>query len=89
MRTIKHWAGYGTVKAGTVKDGSCRLHVRVEGLHERGLVQEDPYTLYNWIVKRFDRTVPDYLTWIRSRPLIYCEEDFNATVDICHYYFHY
>ena len=62
MRKIKHWQGYGTVKAGVVKDGSCTLHIRVEGNHEWGINcgEWDEYRLFEWLVKRFDKTITDY-----------------------------
>lgn len=98
MRKIKHFAGYGTVKAGVIKDGSCTLHVKVEGNHEWGICRygNDEYLLYNWLVKRFDKTVPDYVTWHRLRPIIDVHQDIrmdmndpSGCVDICDYYFHY
>ena len=94
MRKIKHFAGYGTVMAGVVKDGSCTLHVRVEGNHEWGIVRDDDYTLYNWLIKRFDKTVPDYTTWWKSHPIIEVKSSFRENpkegyVDVCDYYFTY
>ena len=91
---IKHFAGYGTVTARKVNDGTCKLHIRVEGNHERGIVREDIYDLYNWLVKKFDKTVPDVTTWLRSRPLIDFKTDFRTdpilgVIDICDYYFTY
>lgn len=89
MRKIKHFAGYGTVMAGVVKDNSCKLHVRVEGNHERGLKRDDMSDLYHWLVKRFDKTVPDELTWLRTYPKVEFEWDFSGPVDACDYYFYY
>ena len=89
MRKIKHWAGYGTVKAEKIQDSSCTLHIRVTGMHEQGLRRDDELDLYNWLVKRFDKSVPEYLTWSRSRPIIEIREDWNAVDDVCHYYFTY
>ena len=61
MRKIKHWGGYGCVRAGKVKDNTCSLHVRVEGEHELGLTRPswDPETIYYWLVHRFDKYAPD------------------------------
>lgn len=96
MRKIKHFAGYGTVKAGVIKDGSCTLHVKVEGNHEYGICRYEEDTLYDWLVKRFDKNVPDYATWLKLRPIINIHQDIrldatdpSGCVDICDYYFHY
>ena len=96
MRKIKHWQGYGTVKAGVVKDGSCTLHIRVEGNHEQGIdvaERADPYDiLYRWLVKRFDKNAPDYWTWARScniqRINGYKRID-GVDTETCDYYFYY
>lgn len=55
---IKHWQGYGTVSATRIKDKNCTLHIRLTGNHEWGLRRDDMYDLYNWLVKRFDKSVP-------------------------------
>ena len=93
---IKHWAGYGCVNARRINDGAAKLHVRVEGLHECGLERGtwDTYGLYNWLVKRFDKTVPDELTWSKMHPIISTSSDFRMDpklgyIDICDYYFDY
>lgn len=91
---IKHWSGYGSVNAVRINDGTAKLHIRVSGNHERGLHRADPYDLYHWLVRRFDRSVPDYLTWSRSAPLIDADESFckapdGSYVDSCDYYFYY
>ena len=89
MRKIKHFAGYGTVQAGVIKDGSCTLHVRVEGNHERGLKRDDLYDLYNWFVKRFDKSVPDYESFYKRYPTVRFEWDFSSSVEAGDYYFDY
>ena len=91
---IKHWAGYGCVNARKISDGSCTLHVRVEGNHEQGLIRSDSYDLYNWLVKRFDKSVPDVTTWLKSHPLVDLRPDFRTdpvlgVIDTCDYYFTY
>lgn len=93
---IKHWAGYGTVTARKVKDGSCTLHVRVEGNHEQGVERGawDVYGLYMWLVKRFDKTVADEVTWAKSHPIIdvrpgWRNDPVLGTIDTCDYYFTY
>lgn len=93
---LKHWSGYGCVTARKIQDGSCTLHVRVEGLHEQGLERGtwDTSGLYNWLVKRFDKNVPDCTEWCRMHPIIDTRSDFRMDpklgyVDICDYYFTY
>ena len=93
---IKHWAGYGCVNARKINDGKAKLHVRVEGDHERGLKRDvsDIYLLYNWLVKRFDKSVADIEEWCRSNPIIDCTTDFRMDpkvgyVEIVDYYFIY
>lgn len=64
--TIKHYAGYGRVNAKRIKDDAT-LHVRVSGNHEQGLYRNDLYDLYNWLVKKFDKTVPaSFAEWYRA-----------------------
>ena len=92
---IKHFAGYGCVTARKVKDGNpFTLHIRVEGNHEWGLVREDDYDLYNWLVKRFDKDVQDYLPWHKSCPIIEIKPGWRTDptlgyIDTCDYYFTY
>ena len=90
---IKHWQGYGTVSATKVPDKNCTLHIRVVGNHEWGLRRDDLYDLYNWLVKRFDKSVPDVWAWIRSVVAVSVEEGETIIdgldVDTCDYYFKY
>ena len=91
---IKHWQGYGCVNARKVKDGSCTLHIRVEGNHEWGIVRDDYFDLYHWLVVRFDKDVQDYPTWRQSNPIIDVKPgwrtDLNlGCIDTCDYYFTY
>lgn len=93
---IKHWSGYGTVLARKINDGQAKLHVRVEGDHERGVKRDvwDTSLLYIWLVKRFDKEVPEYSEWVQNRPLIDCTTDFRMDpkvgyVEIVDYYFFY
>lgn len=68
---IKHFAGYGSVNATKVSKRTVQglpweqsemteLVVKVSGFHEWGLERDDTYDIYNWLVKRFDKTVKDY-----------------------------
>lgn len=58
---IKHFAGYGSVSAKKLKKqaigNTTTLIVKVTGNHEQGLTRPffDPYLIYNWIVKKFDK----------------------------------
>ena len=88
---IKHFAGYGTVEAKRIKNASCTLHVRVSGNHEWGLRRDDEYDLFNWLVKRFDRSQTDYLAWHKKDPKI-CIIEWSSEIglkDNCDYYFTY
>ena len=93
---IKHWAGYGCVNARRIaKDHSVRLHIVVTDNHEWGIVRDDEYTLWNWLVRRFEKDVADYAEWHRMHPQIRIVPgetlDLNTGkyVDECHYYFTY
>ena len=57
---IKHFAGYGCVNARKVKKTDNTLVVHVWGNHERGIELNDNYDIFNWLVKRFDKTHNDY-----------------------------
>lgn len=91
---IKHWQGYGTVNARKVKDKNVTLHISVTGNHEWGIRRDDDYDLFNWLVKRFDKTQTDYVEWHRKLQNIFIQEwqftDENGLdVDGCDYYFKY
>lgn len=95
MRKVKHFAGYGTVSMGRIKDGSATLHVRVEGNHERGIKvgEWDEYLLFNWIVSRFDKSLT-FEQWHKKRPIIeiktgYRDDPKEGFIDVCNYWFHY
>lgn len=63
---LKHFAGYGTVNATRIRDNKqtgAALHIQVKGNHECGLVRDDEYDLFNWLVKRFDKSETDYAAW--------------------------
>lgn len=85
---IKHWQGYGTVNAVRVKDKQCTLHIRVSGNHEWGLERDDVYDLYNWLVKRFDKSVPDYLQWHRTA-IVSVNDRYENGEEVCDYMFVY
>lgn len=72
---IKHWQGYGrvnAVKMGTIKtikntDYSIagigeelkQAKILVYGNHECGVERNDRYDVFNWLLKKFDKTVTD------------------------------
>ena len=89
MRKIKHFAGYGTVMAGKVKDKTCTLHIHVEGNHERGIDTHDDWLLYCWLVRRFDKNVPEYRDWYLSSPDIRVIPGIRDDVITCDYCFTY
>jgi len=89
MRKVKHFTGYGTVMMGRVKDSSCTLHVRVEGNHECGIEKDDEWLLYCWIVRRFDKNVPNYHDWYLSHPVINIYSGIKGDTDTCDYCFTY
>ena len=86
---IRHFAGYGSVNAVKVKDSSCTLHVKVTGNHEWGLVRDDEYDLFNWLVKKFDKGVTDYMAFHRTRPVIRISSGYENGVETCDYLFCY
>ena len=97
--TIKHYAGYGRVSAKRIKDDAT-LHVRVSGNHEHGLYRDDLYDLYNWLVKRFDKTVPaSFAEWYRAArskydQVVEIHDDYETapdgkTEEVCDYRFFY
>lgn len=90
---IKHWQGYGTVTAVKIKDTACTLHIRVTGNHEWGLIRRDVYDLFNWLVKRFDKTETKFLSWNNRLDGVRFEESktiiSGQPVDTCDYYFNY
>ena len=76
----------------------CERHIRVEGNHECGLVRNDDYDLYNWLVKRFDpveKAVPNYQHWrVDRHPIIEIKPGWRTDanvgcIDTCDYYFTY
>lgn len=65
---LKHFAGYGCINAKKISKTTTTnifgekfsiLKIQVKGAHEQGLETDDTYRLYNWLVKRFDKSVKD------------------------------
>lgn len=95
---IKHFAGYGSVNAEKIKmeragNGVTVLHVRVTGDHEYGLKRDsrDTYGLYNWLVKRFDKSLKDAVDFDKRYPVIQIKPGYNAETkqEFCDYVFAY
>lgn len=61
---IKHWQGYGSVtavkKEKTKNNGMTTISIQVTGDHECGLIRNDKYDVYNWLLKKFDKSVESY-----------------------------
>lgn len=86
---LKHFHGYGSLDVTKVKDTSCTLHIRVKGNHECGLRRDDLYDLYVWLVKRFDKTIPDSGAWRKMNPTVTIIESIENGIDVCDYKFTY
>ena len=98
---IKHFAGYGSVEAKKVSKTTrtnildekfVTLKVEVKGIHEWGLVRDDSYDLYNWLIKRFDKNVKDYYDICDN--LHYAFNDYyvnenDQRIEVCTYTFTY
>ena len=87
------------MSAKRIKDDAA-LHVRVSGNHEQGLYRNDLYDLYNWLVKRFDKTVPaSFAEWYRAArskydQVVEIHDDYETapdgkTEEVCDYRFFY
>lgn len=94
---IKHWAGYGTIdckKSLKKLNDQTILTVILTGNHERGLERRDHYDLFNWYVKRFDKSQTDFSCWMHQHPEIEIESDYikdarGCDVETCKYTFIY
>ena len=90
---IKHWQGYGCVNAKKIsmKNNNSKtvLHIRVTGNHECGIHRNDNYDLFNWLVKKFDKTYTSYADWHRLHPSIDITDGYENGVETCDYIFTY
>jgi len=85
---LKHWAGYGCINARKVKSEKDLLVVEVRGEHECGLVRDDKYDVFNWLVKRFDKKHTDYMDILDmdiTLDSIVKPENYSGYEDICTY----
>ena len=90
---IKHWQGYGCVdvkriSTSTVGD-TTTMHIRVSGNHECGIHRDDDYDLFNWLVRRFDKTYASYREWHRKHPDIQIIDGYENGTETCDYIFTY
>lgn len=98
---IKHFAGYGSVNAVKVSKKTItdmygkkkiQLVVKVSGNHECGLERNDAYDLYNWLIKRFDKSIGDFFDIFDSLTYImndYYIKENGLDVECCDYTFTY
>lgn len=82
---IKHWQGYGTVNAKKVSSSANTLVVEVWGNHEWGLERNDMYDVFNWLVKRFDKSREDYREMLDMKIDDFYVEDGRVDVEHCRY----
>lgn len=93
---IKHWQGYGHVKAKRISSYNQKpttnmygekvvtLHVRVTGDHEYGLCRNDKYDVCRWIGHRFDKRLNDYSQI--TDLTVDDSYDLDAHEEVCDYY---
>lgn len=82
---IKHYMGYGTVQAKKIfKSVNC-IKITVWGNHEWGLERDDKYDVFNWLVKRFDKTHKDYMDISSIDMSSYCKKIDGFLTEFCDY----
>ena len=98
---IKHFAGYGSVEAKKVSktiktnpfdEKFVTLKIQVKGNHEWGLLRDDSYDLYHWLLKRFDKSIKDYYDICSNLQCYYENYYVNENglyVEVCTYTFTY
>lgn len=92
---VKHFAGYGSVTATKVsktqKDGIVTMVIEVSGNHEWGLVVNDIYDGYNWLLERFDKKVLGYkhILSMDIKDNVYITDERGVDVGHCTYVFRY
>ena len=91
---IKHFAGYGSVNAVKLKNvetgrNAKQLVIKVTGNHEYGLLRNDAYDVFNWLVKRFCKDCISYTQIKRMLTESRYERINNLDVETCTYYISY
>ena len=65
---IKHWQGYGSISARKIREYDIDAHtkmlvIELRGNHEYGLVRDDKYDVFNWLLNngtRFTKSCKAY-----------------------------
>lgn len=72
---VKHWAGYGTLEARTIRRYPSTIVIEVSGNHEQGLEPRyfTNYDWMRWLGKRF--RIDDGKDWLISTQTFWDEED--------------
>lgn len=60
---LKHWQGYGSVKAEKIEKTPNSIVIEVTGAHEYGLVRNDLYDAKKWLLDRFMPSVKGVDYW--------------------------
>lgn len=87
---IKHFSGYGCVNAVKVKASKMnerikQITIKVTGDHERGLLRNDTYDVFYWLVKRFCKDCATYSDILRFRTFETYENVNGVYVETCTY----
>lgn len=91
---LKHWQGYGSVNAKKMSESTRKdpfygdkktMHIRVTSNHEYGIEREDKYDVFNWLLKRFDKTVESY----RQITSVRLVSGIENGIDVCDYFIEY
>ena len=82
---IRHWQGYGTVNAKKVSSSDNTLVIEVWGNHEWGLERNGMYDVFNWLVKRFDKSHEDYREMLDMKIDDFYVKDERVDVEHCRY----
>lgn len=51
------------------------MDIKVQGNHERGLVRNDEYDVFNWLIKRFKES--KYIDSYKNITSILCDESYE------------
>lgn len=90
---LKHWQGYGTIEAKkinrVVNNNEIKLTISVKGNHECGLLRNDKYDAFNWLLKRFDKNVKNDRCIKKLECIDKPSYETGNDVDECLYIFYY
>lgn len=87
---IKHFSEYGCVNAVKtqkikINDRVNRIVIKVTGNHEYGLLRNDPYDIFYWLVKRFCKDCATYSDILSMRTDDTYENVNGLSVETCTY----